>query len=44
MIKNTPIWLSQYDNVNVFDLLDNIWRNGYLGNVWEGNEHGEKGI
>ena len=39
-----PIWLSQYNNLNVPILFKNNKRGGNVGNYWDGNEHGEKGI
>ena len=39
-----PIWLSQHNDLNVPILFKNNKRGGNVGNYWDGNEHGEKGI
>ena len=42
--SDKPIWLLQYNNVNIPNLLLDILQNGYLIHEWEGNEHSEKEI
>ena len=44
-MKETNFFLlSQCNNMNVNQLLNGTRRCSYLGHVWDGNEHGEKGI
>ena len=42
--NSKPIWLSQYNNINVENLLQDLANNGRLRHEWKGNEHGEKYI
>ena len=40
--SSKPIWLSQYNNINIPNLLDDQANNVYLRYEWEGNEYGKK--
>ena len=42
--NSKPIQLSQYNNVNIPNLLDNLANNSYLRYEQEGNEYGKKYI
>ena len=42
--NKNPIWLSQRNNLNITELLNDTRQCGYLGNVWDKNECEEKGI
>ena len=38
----TPIWLSQYDIMNLLNTMKDFQRNGFIRRMWEENVHGEK--
>ena len=40
--NDNPRWLSQYNHVNVEDIINNIKRLGLVQFMQEGNEHEEK--
>ena len=43
-IDKKPMWFTQCNNLNIPILFKNIKRVGFLGHIWNGNEHSEKGI
>ena len=39
--NNRPVWLSQHNNMTIFNLLSDVERGSSLRHIWEGNYHSE---
>ena len=39
--NSKPIWLSQYNNINIENLFQDLANNSCLRYQWEGNEYGK---
>ena len=44
MKQKKSMWMTQYNNLNMPVLFENLKCGGCVGNYWEGNEDGEKGM